>query len=565
VCRAAARSLELAGLRGPRPAPGLPGLRRALEKAPDAEKAFLDRLEHCLEPVLRLTASLEAAPADALTALVEAAEALAATDDTPGPARLWSHEEGEALAAHLTAIRTAFTQLPVQPRAALPALFDAVLEGEVVRSRRALRGRDVAAEHPRVFIWGLLEARLLAVDVVVLGGLVEGVWPPATEPGPWLSRPMRERAGLPSPEEVIGQAAHDFVQIACAAPRAVLSCPRRRDGAPAVPARWLVRLDAFLAGQGQSLEHHPAARWSRLLDQPADGPRPVGPPQPRPPLEQRPRRMRVTDVQTWLEDPYAIYACYVLRLKPLDPLEQETDAADYGSLVHRGLQLFLGEFGERWPPDAVERLRAAMDRALSEARLRPALAEWWAPRLRRIADWVAAEERERRSGFAPIGIKAEVKGEWSLQVPCGFVLYGRADRIERRPDGSLAILDYKTGPPPSQKDVDTGFAPQLPLEAAMAADGAFGEALRGAVVELTYWHLTGGFTPGDSRKLFKGDAAQTIAAAAAAADKLRALVTAYDDPRRAYLAQPHPARAPRFPEYAQLARVAEWGLAGDDA
>src|SRR5208282_2202306 len=105
------------------------------------------------------------------------------------------------------------------------------------------------SEHPRVFIWGLLEARLQSVDVVVLGGLAEGVWPPATDPGPWLSRPMRKAAKLPSPEERVGLAAHDFVAAACAAPVAVLSCPRRREGAPAVPSRWLARLDAFLGKQ----------------------------------------------------------------------------------------------------------------------------------------------------------------------------------------------------------------------------------------------------------------------------------------------------------------------------
>ena len=65
-----------------------------------------------------------------------------------------------------------------------------------------------------------------------------------------------------------------------------------------------------------------------------------------------------------------------------------------------------------------------------------------------------------------------------------FRLIGRADRIERRREGGLAILDYKTGTPPSQKEVDAGLAPQLLLEAAMAAAGAFGEGIAGAAEEL---------------------------------------------------------------------------------
>ena len=292
ACRAAARSLELACLRGPRPGPGLNALRRALDSSAGGADAaeLLARAEECLAPALRLAAPLAAAPAEALAAAIEAAERLAATDETPGPARLWAGEEGEALATRLAEVQAALPLLPDEKPSVLPGLLDAVLEGEIVRSRRALRGRD-GSEHPRVFIWGLLEARLQATDVMVLGGLVEGVWPPATDPGPWLSRPMRAAVGLPSPEDIVGQSAHDFVACACAAPRVVLSCPRRRDGAPAVPARWLTRLEMLLAGQGRTLPEHPASAWARALDQPADGPKPAQPPRPCPPVAWRPRRL----------------------------------------------------------------------------------------------------------------------------------------------------------------------------------------------------------------------------------------------------------------------------------
>jgi ATP-dependent helicase/nuclease subunit B len=277
----------------------------------------------------------------------------------------------------------------------------------------------------------------------------------------------------------------------------------------------------------------------------------------------------VTEIQTWLEDPYAIYARHVLRLRKLEPLEQETDAADYGMLVHRGLHLFFTEHGPAWPDDAAAKLRDSMARALAEARLRPALAEWWAPRLSRIADWVAGEESRRRAqGARPQRIATECTGQWELPSERAlppFRLRGRADRIDVAADGRLAIFDYKTGTPPSQAQVDAGFAPQLLLEGAMAAAGAFGPELAGAAAELTYWHLTGGFTPGDARSLFKGDAALVAEALGGAAERLAALIAAYDDPERAYLAQPHPGRVPRFSDYGALARVAEWGAAGDDA
>jgi ATP-dependent helicase/nuclease subunit B len=567
ACRAAARALERAVLRGPRPPPGLDGLQKVLaatEGAPDAARDLLGRLRAALAPLLRVFAGVSVAPAEALAALVEAGEALAATDAEAGAARLWALEEGEALATLLGDALPALAHLPDAPPQALPGLFDVLLEGAVVRSRRALRGRGVRAEHPRIFIWGLLEARLQAVDVAVLGGLVEGVWPPAVDPGPWLSRPMRRAAGLPSPEAAVGLAAHDFFMAACGAPVVVLACPKRRDGAPAVPARWLVRLEAFLAGQGARLETHPAASWARRLDQPREGPRPVSHPTPRPPRERRPRRLRITDIETLIADPYSIYARYVLGLEALDPLDQATDAADYGRLVHRALERFYRAVGTGWPADARARLRDAMDQALAERGVRPALAAWWAPRLYRIADWVVEQERDRRSAAPPAHIALEIDGEWSLALPGGFSLRGRADRIERWADGRLAILDYKTGTLPAAAAAEQGRAPQLLLEAAMAAAGGFGAALRGETAEATYWHLTGAQVPGEARTLFKRDAAKTAAAASEAEERLHDLIASFDHPRRAYLCRPHPARAARRDAYAQLARRAEWDASGGE-
>ena len=558
ACRDAARRLERECLRGARPGPGIDGLR-----ARNGSATFLDRLAHCLRPLLALTDAANATPDHAFTALVESAEALAATDKVPGARRLWGGEDGEALATHLAALHEALPVLPAQRLISLPGLLDATLAGIAVRSRRSLRGRG-GTEHPRVFIWGLLEARLQTADLIVLGGLSEGTWPPLAESGPWMNRAMREAAGLPSPEEKVGLAAHDFVMTSCAAPRVIVSSPRRRDGAPAVPSRWLVRLEALLAGQGHTLGCHPAPAWSRAIDRPVDGPQPVRPPRPSPAVNLRPRRLSVTEVETWLRDPYAIYARHVLRLRPLDPLEESADAADYGTIVHDGLNRFFHRTGLSWPADAAGQLTADMDAALDEAGMRPALAAWWRPRLRRIAAWVAEAEADRRAAHRLTSLRSELKGEWEFPAPAGpFTLHGRADRIEQRADGSLAILDYKTGTPPSGKDVEEGRAPQLPLEAAMLQKGAFGPDLVGDVGELVFWHIAGGFQPGAVLPLFKSEPAKTAEVAQLAQTSLRALVAAFDDQARAYLSQPSPGAAPRFSDYAQLARVAEWAAAED--
>jgi ATP-dependent helicase/nuclease subunit B len=273
----------------------------------------------------------------------------------------------------------------------------------------------------------------------------------------------------------------------------------------------------------------------------------------------------VTAIETWLRDPYAIHARYILRLVALPPLDEATDASDYGALVHDGLHRFLRAHQAAWPDDAASRLRVAMAQALGDVGLRQALVAWWSPRLERIADWVAREEAQRRATQAPIAIATECGGAIELHRPGGrFRLTGRADRIERYEDGSLVILDYKTGIPPGQKEVDSGLAPQLLLEAAMAAEGGFGEHLCGATSGMIYWRLSGGLDPGESLPLFKKRATEIANAVMDAKDRLCDLIDAFDHPERAYLSRPHPALAPRFSDYQHLARVAEWSAAGEE-
>ena len=248
----------------------------------------------------------------------------------------------------------------------------------------------------------------------------------------------------------------------------------------------------------------------------------------------------------------------------MKPLDEATDASDYGSLVHDGLHRFLRKHGAAWPVDAPRELRLAMAQALADAELRQALRAWWSPRLDRIAEWVAQTEAQRRAVRSPVAIATEAMGAIGFTRPGGlFTLTGRADRVERYDDGTLSILDYKTGSPPTQREVDAGLAPQLLLEAAMAADRGFGIDLAGVTGELIYWHLSGGLDAGRAMPLFKKNPAEITDAVLDAKARLCDLIDSFDQPARAYLSRPHPGLAPRFSDYEQLARVAEWSAAGD--
>jgi ATP-dependent helicase/nuclease subunit B len=549
--RRLARRLDRA-LRGPRPAPGLAGLRAALAK--DAELTlWLDELAAMAAPFAAVLAA-EAAP---LGALLEAhigfAEAMAATPDESGAARLWAGDAGEAAAELVAELAEAADALGDVAGERYPALLAALIAGRAVRPRWG--------SHPRLAIWGLLEARLQHADLLVLGGLNEGSWPADPGGDPWLSRPMRSEFGLPPPERRTGQSAHDFAQ-AFAAPEVVLTRSLRVEGAPTVPSRWLLRLEAWCDTVGLETPRAAAApwlAWQAALDAPA-AVAPLPAPRPRPPVAARPRELPATQVEQWMRDPYAIYARYVLRLKALEPLDAPLGAADRGSLIHKALDRFVKDCPGPLAADELDAL-LAIGRATFEKELaQPAVWAFWWPRFERIARWFVATEAERRPGLAALA--SEIEGRLTLAAPAGpFTVTARADRVERRHDGGLVLVDYKTGTPPKQREIELGFAPQLPLEAAIAANGGFPGLPAAPVAGLEHWRLSGGTVPGLICPV-EGDPA-TLAGDALAG--LAALVAAFDDPATAYEPRPAPRYAPRFSDYAHLARIAEWAvLPGDD-
>jgi ATP-dependent helicase/nuclease subunit B len=546
--RALVRRLEREVLRGPRPAPGMAGL---IAAAKGRLGRWLDELEAMAAPFAAAMAADVVAPTELVRLHMEFAETLAADDRLPGPARLWRGEAGEALARFAAELAQAAATLPSLPPACWPALFDELLAGRVVRS--------AWDRHPRLFIWGPLEARLQHADLMVLGGLNEGTWPPQASADPWMSRPMRQAFGLPPHERRIGLSAHDFVQ-ALGAPRVVLTRSARMEGTPTVPSRWLLRLEAVMQATGLTFREDAGQwlEWHGLLDRP-ERVAPPARPAPRPPLEARPRRLSVTEIETWMRDPYGIYARHILGLRALDPIDADPGAADYGSMVHDALERFLKQYPGPLPPDAEARLLAIGREVFEAAVASPAVWAFWWPRFVSVARWVTAVEAERRPRLA--AVHAEVKGALEIQAPGGpFTLVAKADRIDVLRDGGLAVVDYKTGQPPSAKEVAAGYAPQLPLEAVMARHGAFPGIAAGEPVELSYWRLKGGVEGGEEKSA--GDDPRRLADEAL--EGLHGLIAAFDDPATPYEARPHPERAPKYSDYLHLARVREWATAGEE-
>ena len=458
------RALDRA-LRGPRPPAGFSGLdaRFAEKEAVRPWAAVRDRVAG-VETMLRQPLPLSRFAAS----LGEAATALAGDSAWRGPDGRMAAE----LLAELQASQSA-ERLTVTAEDAAPLLRQLLDERAV---------RPPYGGHPRIFIWGLLEARLQRADLVVLGGLNEGVWPSLPAPDPWLPPKIRATLGMPTLEFRIGLAAHDFAS-ALGAPEVLITRARRDSRSPTVASRFLLRLDAISGGglpRDRVLE-----RITRALDDPGP-PKPADRPAPSPPAEQRPDRISVTAVDRLKADPFAFYANSILRLRVEDAVDADHTARWKGEAVHKVFEEWL--LHDECNP---ERLRARAERLLADEAIHPMLRALWAPRLLEAIDWIADLERTNQAaGRKPLA--AEATGETPL---AGILVHGRVDRIDRLPDGGLAIVDYKTGKPPAKKAIEAGFALQLGLLGLIGRAGGF-EGVTGEPEVFEYWSLIrdrGGF------------------------------------------------------------------------
>jgi ATP-dependent helicase/nuclease subunit B len=562
---AAASTLEVAVLRGVAVKPGLAGLADGLDRAPKraaerhahpllaridaagwtAARDLLDRLREALGPLESLFAEVGEVALDRIAGAHVAAMEAASTG--PGEASpLWTGEVGDALAGLFGEfLEHARTFAPLSPRDYAP-LISSLMQGVPVRPRY---GR-----HPRLMILGLLEARLVQTDVTILGGLNEGVWPAEAETDPWLNRPQRKTLGLPLPERRIGLAAHDFAQ-GLAFGSVHLTWSKKIGAQPAVPSRWILRLLALLAAAKATSAIMPAdpwLAWVKGLD-PTVSARPVARPQPRPPVAARPKRMSVTAIDELIRDPYATFARRILKLVPLDGLGGEYGPAERGQMVHEVLHRFTARYPGPLPADAGLRLLDEARSVIDEMGVDGATAALWWPQMERIARWFIDCERQwRETARAQHG---ELDGRIEFPVRGQpFVLTGRADRIDALHDGSLRIMDYKTGAPPSFNHTAKAYSPQLLIEAHMAAQGGFPDVAARPVSDLLYVRLSGGDPAGEVVRC-KGDVA---AIAEQTATDLKGLLDDYADAATPYVAHDWSREPDGARDFGHLSRWREW-------
>jgi len=570
--RRAARVLELVALRQPAAGQGFKAYRETvkrmrvrlkedkrvhstLKRLKPEDWNGAERLLDDLEAALRPLSDIFDAP-DELHSLdkisrahVQAGEALA-QDESASSAGLWRGEAGEALADFFESLLTAQTVRLEIPPGDYPELYRSFIAGQAVRPR--------SHRHSRIHIWGPLEARLQRPDMVVLGGLNEGVWPATPDSDPWLSRPMRAGLGLPAPERRIGLGAHDVSQL-MGVDEVYLTRAQKVGGAPSVPSRWLLRLDAVLDAldlKDALKPDEPWLAWARARDT-AEAAPPISAPAPCPPVSARPKRLSVTRIEAWIANPYAIFARDILKLAKLDEIAAEPGPALRGTLIHDALQRFAEAHPDRLPDDIAAALMGHANALFGAFGDHARIEAFWRGQLAVFARWFATTEPKRREGVARVN--AELSG--ALEIDGGFTLSGRADRIDMREDGCLAIYDYKTGGVPTAAKVDGGNAPQLALEAAIAQRGGFSGLAEAPVCRLAYIRARGYGAGGEERDAGKELSPDVLAAEALG--HLEGLVSAYAVETQGYKAMRRTGFDYRYDDYAHLARVKEWQAGGE--
>ncbi|MEN3791120.1 double-strand break repair protein AddB [Fulvimarina sp. MAC3] len=535
-------------------------LSRPAQLVTDEDRAlaqtFAQSFHDAIAPLVALRGEQPRELADYATVLAGVLEALA-SDEKGRPRELYAKEPGRAFQEFLSGLVSAPRTGFAFPASELEDVIDALMAGITVRPRGGLSAR--------AFVWGTLEARLQSVDTAILGGLNEGTWPAGARNGAFLSRMMRRDIALDPPERRIGLAAHDF-WMAMGARRVILTRSTKEGGAPTIAARWVQRMSA-LAGKemtralkARGAIYVEAAR--RLED--AGRSEAAARPKPKPPVEKRPKRYSVTEVETLIRDPYAIHAAKILKLEPLDPLMRSPDAAERGSLYHAILSDFVQNHHDPMAETALDHLLEIARTRFDKEQLPAEIEAFWGPRMEAIAAGYLDWERGRNAGV--VVRNAEISGGIKV-TGIDIELVGKADRIDTMKDGSIEIIDFKTGTAPSVAQARALLAPQMPLEGGMALRGGF-EAVKDTdrIHDLTYVRLRERevYPEGLAKPATKtAEPVDPMDLSIAAITKFEALAAKYQMADTPFTSRFRPAYAGEFTgPYDHLARAREWAVAG---
>ncbi len=544
--RRLSREIEVHLLRGLRPPGGLQGLyERAIvhEKVSPEAAQLLASLQRIMDKLLNHLTAFEKPELpfqDMLQEHIHVAEQLALSNDEKDDG-LWESHEGHALHTMLSGLLA---------EAQVLGRVNAMSYAGVLSSMLApVMYQPPYGGHPRLKILSPIEARLQLADVMILGGLNEGVWPSDTPADAWLNDRMRMQLGLPNADTHVGQSAHDMAML-CMAPEVMITRAVKAEGAPSIPSRFWLRLEAVIGEEAVQASGGPWAAWGRQLFSSKEF-EPLEEPQPCVPAAYKPTTYYVTHIEKLMRDPYQFYAMKILELYPLEALDADLSVSEFGVAVHEALRRFYTRYPDTLPADALNILLQEGRETLQDHFHHVTVEAFWWPRFEVIAQACIHEDTVRRDA-GMVRVESEKDIERPLR-PEGrdISIRARVDRLEVYANGSQIIVDYKTGGIPNVADVKRGVACQLLLEAWILA-GQPGEL---NIPE--YWKLSGS----DRHEMVQGLFGKTGSDddyIASTQEGVANVLSYFMRPDARYLVCPDPNIAPEYNNFDHLERLREW-------
>ena len=518
----------------------------------DEELIILNDLKDNLSTLNSQLLSDDITFADILKTHIDIAEKLASSDSALGKTFLWRGDAGKVAVNFITKMLQTSHNIGKISGSDYLYLLDELMGLETVRTNYGT--------HPRLSILGPIEALLQKFDYVIIGELNEGIWPKTPKADMWMSRPMMIDFGFATPEKNIGILGNIFYHFMMS-DNVIITRAERIDGSPAQKSRWLLRLETVLKALGTNiieLTNSNIFALANNLDKPKFF-KPIKAPAPCPPLSARPRKLSASGIDLLVDDPYSVFAKYILKLYPLDDLDRELDQRDYGTLIHTIIEEFNNLYPEQLPDNAFDILADLGYKHFCNYNISKDIASFWFPKFLNTAKWVVEQELSYRGAIKKV--HNEIKGEVAYSLPGGeFSFTAKADRIDVLKDGSVNILDYKTGKIPSKKQVENGHALQLLIEGIIARKSAFSLIENNTVSNLIYWQL------GKEKLEISSNIDELLDKAE---EYLLKLINTFDFETTPYHSRPTPKFIPKNKDYEHLARIREWsvqedGEAGDE-
>ncbi len=485
---------------------------------------------------------------------IRVAENLADTDNKKGAQIIWKNDAGNVAAEWVSDFAIRSAELQTIKTSEYSAFIRMMLSEKSVRARYGT--------HPRVKILGPIEARLTQYDVTIIGEANEGTWPKIPEADMWMSRPMKKSFGFPLPERQIGVMAADFAHL-LNAPEVYITRAKKVGKDPTNKSRWWLRFETVLEANFGTKDdaysfiyEQPYAYWAKMLDRMGEY-HPISAPRPCPKVKRRPQKLSATNIERWMRNPYEIYAKYILNLRPLDELDTERDMRNYGTIVHNILKEYNNSHDkDKYPDNALKELLERGREAFAADEIPSEKMAFWWPRYVKNMEWVVAQERVRRGNIAQL--YNECRGEMSMPGPLGsFEVFADADRIEKLKDGTLNIVDYKTGNDSRKtNEVTSGKAPQLPIEGLIAQKGGFKDIAPAQINSLQYWALK-------DETLREVKDVDCLKSMEIIEQTIQNLINAYAKEEQPYLVKPRPSDMDGYSDYDHLSRLDEWCVHGN--